>query len=43
MFADNEFLIEDGIADYQVLIDYIKSLNGNLKMYNQTENRITIK
>lgn len=43
MFTDNEFLIDDGIADYQVLIDYIKSLNGNLKMYNQTENRITVK
>lgn len=44
-FTDNEFIIEEGIADYQILTTYITDdLNGNLgSLYSETEGRITIK
>lgn len=44
-FVDNKLLIDEGVLDYQVLIDYITEyLNGNLsKNYSDIEGRITIK
>lgn len=45
VFADNELLIDEGMADYQVLITYIESLpKGTLEdSYSHTEGRITVK
>lgn len=44
-FMDNEFIISEGISDYQVLTEYItKILNGNLsEKYAETEGRIVVK
>lgn len=44
-FTDNEFIISEGISDYQVLTEYItKILGGKLSdKYAGTEDRITIK
>lgn len=44
MFADNVFLMEEGMADYQVLITYMKEgLNGKIGSgYEQTGERILI-
>lgn len=44
MFADNEFVIDEGIVDYQMLIDYITNfLNGSIhKEDAQIEGRITV-
>lgn len=44
-FVDNKLLIDEGVLDYQVLIDYITEyLNGNLsEKYSDIEGRITIK
>ena len=45
LFADNTFLIDEGISDYQVLIEYLtKHLSGSLKEnYSAVQNRITVK
>ena len=44
MFADNNFLVDSAIADYQVLINYIRDvLQGDLSQYAELEGRITIK
>ena len=45
MFADNKFIMDEGMLDYQVLITYIKdNLNGRLgEKYSSTDGRITIK
>lgn len=45
MFADNTFLIDEGMADYQILITYmIDYLDGHIdSRYAQTEGRITVK
>lgn len=44
MFADNKLLIDEGMADYQMLISYIKeNLNGKLSSYSDVEGRITVK
>lgn len=44
MFADNVFLIEEGMADYQVLITYMQEgLNGKIDTrYAKTEGRIQV-
>jgi len=44
MFMDNVFLMEEGMADYQVLITYMQEgLNGKIDArYTQTEGRIEI-
>ena len=44
MFADNVFLIEEGMADYQVLITYMQEgLNGKIdNRYEKTEGRIQV-
>lgn len=43
-FGDNEFIIEEGMTDYQMLITYLtEHLNGNLsEKYSAIEGRITI-
>ncbi len=44
MFADNQLLIDKGMADYEMLITYITdTLEGQLSAYGQTEGRITVK
>ena len=44
-FNDNEFIIDEGMSDYQMLIEYlIGELDGNLAdKYSDVEGRITIK
>ncbi len=41
--AEHELVIDESIDDYQVLIDYINRLGGDLSQYNAVDNRITIK
>ncbi len=41
--ADHELVIDEAIDDYQVLIDYIGKLGGDLSQYYTVDNRITIK
>lgn len=45
LFMDNELIVDGGIADYQVLIDYItEHLGGKIdNRYAQAEGRITVK
>lgn len=44
MFTDNKLLIDDGMADYQMLINYIQeNLGGKLSDYAQVDGRITVK
>lgn len=44
MFSDNKLLIDEGMADYQMLISYIQeNLSGKLGDYAQPAGRITIK
>lgn len=45
MFMDNKLLIDEGMADYQVLVEYMtKNLNGKIDTtYAKPEGRITIK
>ena len=44
-FMDNNFLIQEGISDYQVLTQYIRDvLQGNLsEAYSEPQGRITVK
>ncbi|MDO5444674.1 MAG: bifunctional UDP-sugar hydrolase/5'-nucleotidase [Eubacteriales bacterium] len=41
--ADHELVIDESISDYQVLIDYINLLDGNLSQYRTVDQRITVK
>lgn len=41
--ADHELVIDEAFADYQVLIDYINMLGGDLSQYNTVDTRITVK
>ena len=43
MFAKKHYIIGEGQADYQMLINYIGSLKGDLSKYAKTDNRITVK
>ena len=44
MFQDNKMVVEDAIADYELLINYITDvLQGDLSAYASPEGRITIK
>jgi len=45
MFADNTFLIDEGVQDYQVLATYLTQKLGGVveEKYAQTEGRITVK
>lgn len=41
--AGHELIVEDGLFDYQLLINYIQSLNGDLSRYETVDRRITVK
>ncbi len=41
--ADHELVIDESISDYQVLIDYIAYLDGDLSQYKTADDRIVIK
>ena len=41
--ADHELVIDESVSDYQVLIDYMNMLGGDLSQYRSAENRITVK
>lgn len=41
--ADHELVVDESIADYQVLIDYINRFGGDLSQYNAVDHRITVK
>ena len=45
MFVDNHFIIDEGMADYQILVTYMTDyLNGHIdERYAGTEGRITVK
>lgn len=43
LLMNRELLVNDTVADYQVLIDYITSLGGDLSQYKAPEGRITVK
>lgn len=43
LLAEHELVIDEGISDYQVLIDYINQLGGDLSQYKTADNRIIIK
>ncbi|MCQ2385321.1 MAG: bifunctional metallophosphatase/5'-nucleotidase [Clostridia bacterium] len=40
--AGHELVTDESISDYQVLIDYIRMLGGDLSQYAKTDNRISI-
>lgn len=43
IFVDNKYSIDGGMADYEMLISYIKEeLKGDLSQYSSTDGRITI-
>ena len=44
MFTDNVLLIDEGMIDYEILINYItENLNGEMSaLYSETEGRIVI-
>ena len=41
--ADHELVVNESIADYQVLIDYLDTLGGDLSAYEKADTRILIK
>ena len=41
--ADHELVLDDAIDDYQVLVDYIHRLGGDLSQYKDADSRITIR
>ncbi len=41
--ADHELVLNESIADYQVLIDYMAQLGGDLSQYKTVDSRITVK
>ena len=43
MFQGDEVILDSGLPDYQVLVNYIVSLNGDLSAYAEPQGRITIK
>ena len=43
MFMNDEVILDAGIPDYQVLVDYVVSLNGDLSAYAEPQGRITVK
>lgn len=41
--ADHELVLDDTVADYLILTDYINMLGGDLSQYENADTRITIK
>lgn len=43
MFMDHEFLLDESMLDYQVLMEYVEQLGGVIgEAYAQTEGRIIV-
>ncbi len=43
MFQSDEVVLDPGTPDYQVVVNYIESLNGDLSAYAEPQGRITVK
>jgi len=43
MFQGDEVVLDSGLPDYKVLVDYVVSLNGDLSAYAEPQGRITVK
>ena len=43
MFQGNEVVLDSGLPDYQVLVNYVLSLDGDLSAYAEPQGRITVK
>ncbi|MBR6089670.1 MAG: bifunctional metallophosphatase/5'-nucleotidase [Anaerolineaceae bacterium] len=43
MFQEDEVVLDSGLPDYQVLVNYVISLNGDLSDYAEPQGRITVK
>ena len=43
MFQEDEVILDSGLPDYQVLVNYIVSLDGDLSAYAEPQGRITVK
>jgi len=43
MFTEHELLIDEGVTDYQILVNYLLKMGGQLGQYRETEGRITVK
>lgn len=43
MFDNAEFVLDSGIPDYQVPVNYIVSLDGGLSAYAEPQGCITVK
>lgn len=43
MFQGDEVVLDPGIPDYQVVVNYIVSLHGDLSAYTEPQGRITVK
>ncbi len=43
MFMKDEIVLDAGIPDYKVLVDYVVSFDGDLSAYAEPQGRITIK
>ena len=43
MFNDAEVILDSGLPDYQILVNYMVSLNGDLSAYTEPQGRITVK
>ena len=43
MFQTDEVLLDSGLPDYKVLVDYVVSLDGDLSAYAEPQGRITVK
>lgn len=41
--TNHELVMDEAMADYQVLIDYINMLGGDLSQYKEVDGRITVK
>ena len=43
MFQNDEVILDSGLPDYQVLVDYVLTLDGDLSAYAEPQGRITVK
>ena len=43
MFQGDEVVLDPGVPDYQVVVNYIVYLNGDLSAYTEPQGRITVK
>ncbi len=43
MFMEDEVILDSGVPDYQVLVNYIIALDGDLSDYAEPQGRITVK